>query len=89
MGVNIIDGGNQRKPMTCQKSLTNFITYNVVSSTPHLSGFKLTTLVAISTDCIDIYKSNNHMIMTMMAPVSNWNAFSIKNQHKTTKHNKY
>ena len=36
---SFIGGGNpsnQRKPLTCRKSLTNFITYdNVVSSTPH------------------------------------------------------
>ena len=42
--------------------------HNVVSSTPHLSGFKLTTLVAIGTDCIGRCKSNYHTIRTTMAP---------------------
>ena len=35
--VSFIGGGNRstwRKPQTCRKSLTNFITKNVVSSTP-------------------------------------------------------
>ena len=35
------------------------LSHNVVSSTP---------LVAIGTDCICSYKSNYHMITTMMAP---------------------
>ena len=37
MAASIIGEGNQsiwRKPLTCSKSLTNFITLNVVSSTP-------------------------------------------------------
>jgi len=29
-----------RKPLTCRQSLTNLIPYNVVSSTPHLSGIQ-------------------------------------------------
>jgi hypothetical protein len=32
------------------------------------AGFKLTTLVAIGTDCIGSYKSNYHKIMTMTNP---------------------
>ena len=31
-------------------------------------GFELTTLVVVGTDCIGSYKSNHHMITTMMAP---------------------
>jgi len=37
VAVSFIGGGNQstrRKPPSCRKSQTNFITYNVVSSTP-------------------------------------------------------
>jgi len=33
-------------------------------------GFELTTLVVIDTDCIDSYKSNNHMTTTTMAPLN-------------------
>ena len=36
--VGFIGGGNrsiQRKSQICRKSLTNFITYDVASSTPH------------------------------------------------------
>ena len=42
------------------KSLTNFITYCCIEYT----GFKLTTLVVIGTDCIGSYKSNYHTTMT-------------------------
>jgi hypothetical protein len=37
VAISFIVGGNRstwRKPQTCRKSLTNFITKNVVSSTP-------------------------------------------------------
>jgi hypothetical protein len=34
------------------------LSHNVVLSTPRLSGFELTTLVVIGTDCIDSHKSN-------------------------------
>jgi hypothetical protein len=33
-------------------------------------GFKLTTLLVMGTDCIDIGKSNFHAITTMTAPFS-------------------
>ena len=35
VAVSFIGGGNRRKPVTCRKSLTNFITQYVVSHTPH------------------------------------------------------
>jgi len=49
MAVSFICGGNrntQRKPQSCRKSLTNFITYicNVVSSTPRLGGIQTHSL---------------------------------------------
>ena len=39
----LLGGGNRttrRIRPTCRKSLTNFITYNVVSSRPHLDGIR-------------------------------------------------
>jgi hypothetical protein len=43
------------------------ISHNVVSSTPCLKGFELTTLVVIDTDCIGSYKSNYHTITATTA----------------------
>jgi hypothetical protein len=43
------------------------LSYNVVSSTPWLSGFEFTTKVVIGTDCTGSCKSNYHMIMTTTA----------------------
>jgi len=40
------------------------LSHNVVSSTPRLSGFELTTLVVMGTDCIGSYKSNYYTITT-------------------------
>jgi hypothetical protein len=55
----------RRKPPTCCKSLTKFITYRV-----HLAigGFELTTFVVIKTDYTGSCKSNYHTITTTMAP---------------------
>ena len=50
--VSFIDRGNQRKPLTCHKSLTNFITQCCIEYTSPWGGSELTTLVAIDTDCI-------------------------------------
>jgi hypothetical protein len=44
------------------------LSHNVVSSTPHLSGCKLTTLVVISTDCTGSCKSDYHTITTTTVP---------------------
>ena len=38
VAVSFIGGGNQstgRKPPICRRSLTNFLSHNVVSNTPH------------------------------------------------------
>jgi hypothetical protein len=44
-------------------------THNVESSTPrHETGFELTTLVAIGTDCTHSCKYNYHTITTTMTP---------------------
>ena len=54
MPFSFINGGNQntrRKPLTCRKSLTNFITKCCIEYTWPWAGFELTTLVVIGTDC--------------------------------------
>ena len=43
---------SQRKPPTCRKSLTKFITYCCIEYTLSRAGFELTTLMVIETDCI-------------------------------------
>jgi hypothetical protein len=48
--------GNQRKPPTCRKSLTNFITYCCIEYTSPWARFELTALVVIGTDCTGSYK---------------------------------
>jgi hypothetical protein len=57
-------GGNwitRKKPLTCRKSLTNLMLHRI-----HITwtGFELTTLVMIGTDCINSCKFNSHTIMT-------------------------
>jgi hypothetical protein len=56
------------------------LSHNVVSSTPRLSGFELTTLVVICTDFIGSYKSNYHTIRT--APIFNNIYFFFKKERK-------
>jgi hypothetical protein len=51
---------------TCRKSLTNFITSCCIEYTSPWTGFELTTLVMIGTDCTGSCKCNYHM--TTMAP---------------------
>ena len=63
-----IGGGNRRKPPTCRKSLTNFITQCCIEYTSPSVGFELTALVLIGTDCTGSCKSNYHTIMTTTAP---------------------
>ena len=62
-----IGGGNRRtrrKPPTCRKSLTNLITYCCIEHISTRTGFELTTLVVIGTDCTCNCKSNYHTITT-------------------------
>jgi hypothetical protein len=64
-------GGNpsaRRKPLTCCKSQTNFITYCCIEYTLPWTEFKFTTLVMIGTDCIVSCKSIYLTIITMTAP---------------------
>ena len=66
VAVTLIGGGNQRKPPTCRKSLTNFIAECCIAWV----GFELTTLVVIGTGCIDSCKSNYNTITTTSVPKS-------------------
>jgi hypothetical protein len=72
-------GGNQstwRKPPTCRKSLTNLMTQWYIDHTSPQAGFKLTTLVKISTDyCTGSCKSNYHTITTTTAPLVLYNIY--------------
>jgi hypothetical protein len=52
-----------RKPLTCRKSLTNFITQCCIQYISPWTGFEL-TLVVIGTDCTGSCKSNNGTIRT-------------------------
>ena len=73
MAVSFIVGGNRctrRKPPTCCKSLTNFITKCCIGYTSPWTGFELTTSVVISTDCTGSCTSNYHTIKTTTAPVT-------------------
>ena len=63
--------------------------HNVVSST--WTGFKLTTLVVIGTDCTGSCKSNYHTITTTMATISigvwhGWNVTQIKIFYTLSQH---
>jgi hypothetical protein len=52
MAVSFIGGGNRstlRKPQTCHKSLTNFITYCCIEYTSQRTGFELTTTLGVPT----------------------------------------
>jgi hypothetical protein len=44
----------------------------------YISGFELTTLVVIGTDCIGSCKSNYHKITKMTAPFSILDTFCLK-----------
>ena len=51
----------RRKPPTCRKSLTSFITQGCIEYTSPCAGFELTTtLVVVGTDCIGNCDSNYH-----------------------------
>ena len=67
---SFIGGGNPRslrKPSICRKSLSDFITCCIEYTSPW-TGFKLTTLVVIGTDCTCSCKSNYNTIMTTTVP---------------------
>jgi hypothetical protein len=65
VAVSFIDGGNRstlRKAPTCRKSLTNLITKRYIEYTSPWTGFDLTILVVIRTDCTGSCKSNYYTI---------------------------
>jgi len=69
--VSFIGGGKRntrRKPRTCRKTLTNFITSWCVKYTSPWAGFELTTSGVIGTDCIGSCESNYHTITNMTVP---------------------
>ena len=69
MAVSFIGGGNRstrRKPSTCRKSLT--LTYCCIDNISPGTGFELTTLVVIVSDCTDSCNSNYHTITTTTSP---------------------
>ena len=68
VAIRFIDGGNQRKPPTCHKSLTNLITTCCIENTLPWTVLELTTVVAMGTDCTGSWESNYHMITTAAAP---------------------
>jgi hypothetical protein len=70
VGVSFICEGNRstrRKPPTCCKSLTYFITCFIEYAFAW-AGFELTTLVVIGTDCIGSFKSKYHTFTTTTDP---------------------
>ena len=58
----------RRKPPTCRKPLTNFITSCCIEHTSPKAGFEFTSLVAICTYCTGSFKSNYHTITTTTVP---------------------
>ena len=62
-----VSGKNHWPVASHWQTLSHILLYRV-----HLpwSGFKLTTLMVIDTDCIGSFKSNYHTIMTMICSVS-------------------
>jgi hypothetical protein len=70
IAISFIIGRRQTKPRTCRNSWTDFITYCYIEYTSPRAGFKLPTLVVISTDhdCTGSCKVNYHTIMTTTAP---------------------
>ena len=52
-----------RVPRENHRPMTNFITYWCIEYTSPSTGFKLTTLVVIGTDCTGSGKSNYHTSM--------------------------
>ena len=73
----------RRKSLTCHKSLTNFIMlyylYLTMLYTSQWTGFELTTIVVIGTDCTGSCKSNYLTIMTTTGPRSSSNINLIIN----------
>jgi hypothetical protein len=65
--ISFIGGGNRRKPPTCRKSMTIFMTSCYIGYTSPRVGFELATLVVICTYYIGSCTSNYHTITTTTA----------------------
>ena len=68
----------RRKPLTCRKSLTNFITYGCIEYISPWAGFELTTSMVLGTDCAGSCKSNYH---TIRATSASCNVSKERNKH--------
>jgi len=75
--VSFIGGRNRstrRKPLTCRKSLTNFIPYYCIEHTTPWTGFELRTLMVKGTNCTGsckqtIIRSRPRRHLTSFEPV--------------------
>ena len=56
MVLNVTFGGENHRPVS---SHWQTLLHNVVSGTPHMNGFELTTLVVINTDCMGSLLASN------------------------------
>ena len=69
--VTFIGGGNQRKPPTYRKSLTNIITLCCIQYTSPERDSNSQHLVVIDTDCICSCKFSYHTITITTSPNTN------------------
>ena len=74
----------RRKPPTCHKSLTNFITKYCFEYTSPSTGFELTTLVVMGTNCVCSCNFNYHMIKNTTSPYYIKHNYLIKWKTKNT-----
>ena len=83
-GFQIYWRSTRRKPLTCRKSLTRL--YHIMLYWVHIAwtGFELTTLVVIGTDCIGSYTFNYLMITTTMALEDKSSTFTTKYSIKSS-----
>ena len=60
VAISFIGGGNQRKPLTCRKTLTNFITYVALSIPHHERGSNSQRQLEVLdlTSCLGSYNAN-------------------------------
>jgi hypothetical protein len=81
VAVSFIVGGNWstwRESLTSHKSLTNFITICCIEYTSPWTGFELTTLVVIGTDCIG--SCNKYHTITTTTTTASTIQFKVKEE---------